>query len=79
MANPYGGEGSSMSLERELQRLHAESGAGYLAYGAAGDADLPRIDGTRWVYRDGPELAEEREMFGELARPEPQRGGSAPP
>jgi hypothetical protein len=31
-----------------------------------GDGELPRIDGTRYFYRDGSELEEELEMFEEL-------------
>jgi hypothetical protein len=67
MANPYAGEGTAVTLEHDLERLYAiGSGMGYLAYGAHGDGELPRIDGTRYFYRDGSELEEEREMFEEL-------------
>ena len=67
MANPYAGEGTAVTLEHDLERLYATgSGMGYLAYGAHGDGELPRIDGTRYFYRDGSELEEEREMFEEL-------------
>ena len=40
----------------------------YLAYGVRGDGELPRIDGTHYFYRDGSELAEERETFEELTQ-----------
>ncbi len=71
MANPYVGEGTAVTLEHDLQRLYYAigSGMGYLAYGAHGDGDLPRIDGTRYFYRDGSELEEEREMFEEMMHP----------
>jgi predicted AlkP superfamily pyrophosphatase or phosphodiesterase len=64
MANPYAGEGADVALERDLERLYATGpGMGYLAYGADGDGELPRIDGTHYFYRDAPELEAEREMF----------------
>ena len=67
MANPYAGEGTAVTLEHDLEQLYASgAGMGYLAYGAHGDGDRPRIDGTRYFYRDGSELEEEREMFEEL-------------
>ena len=67
MANPYAGEGTAVTLEYDLERLYAtRSGIGYLAYGAHGEGELPRIDCTRYFYRDGSELEEEREMFEEL-------------
>jgi hypothetical protein len=67
MANPYAGEGTAVTLEHDLERLYATgSGMGYLGYGAHGDGELRRIDGTRYFYRDGSELEEEREMFEEL-------------
>ena len=69
MANPYGGEGATVALEQDLERLYAAgSGMGYLAYRAHGDGEQPRIEGTRYFYRDGSEREEEREMFEELAR-----------
>jgi hypothetical protein len=67
MANPYAGEGTVVTLEHDLERLYAAgSGMGYLAYGAHGDGELTRLDGTRYFYRDGSELEEERETFEEL-------------
>jgi len=67
MANPYAGEGAAVTLEHDLERLYATgAGMGYLAYGAHGDGELPRIDGTSYFYRDGSELEEERELFEEL-------------
>jgi hypothetical protein len=70
MANPYVGEGTAVTLEHNLERLYATgSGMGYLAYGAHGDGDGPRIDGTRYFYRDGPELEAEHEMFEEMRSP----------
>jgi predicted AlkP superfamily pyrophosphatase or phosphodiesterase len=70
MANPYAGDGTAVTLERELQRLHAtEAGIGYLAYGAHADGELPRVEDTRYFYRDGSELAEEHETFEALTRP----------
>jgi hypothetical protein len=67
MTNPYVGEGADVTLEHDLERLYATgSGIGYLAYGTHGDGELPHIDGTRYFYRDGSELEEEREMFEEL-------------
>ena len=67
MANPYAGEGTVVTLEHDLERLYATgSGMGYLAYGAHGDGELTRLDGTRYFYRDGSELEEERETFEEL-------------
>ena len=67
MANPYAGEGTAVTLEHDLERLYATgSGMDYLAYGAHGGGELPRIDGTRYFYRDGSELEEERETFEEL-------------
>jgi predicted AlkP superfamily pyrophosphatase or phosphodiesterase len=69
MANPYVGQGTHATLEKDLERLVATgSGMGYLAYGAGGDGALPRIDGTHYFYRDGSELEEERETFEELGR-----------
>ena len=70
MANPYAGEGINVTLEQDLERLYAAgSGMGYVAYGAHGAWELPRIDGTRYFYRDGSELEEEREAFEELMHP----------
>ena len=67
MANPYAGEGTAVTLEHDLERLYATgSGMDYLAYGTHGGGELPRIDGTRYFYRDGSELEEERETFEEL-------------
>ncbi len=67
MANPYAEDRTAVTLEHDLERLHATgSGIDYLAYGAHGEGELPRIDGTRYFYRDGSELEEEREMFEEL-------------
>ena len=67
MANPYVGEGTAATLDHELERLYATgSDLGYLAYGVRGDGELSRIDGTRYFYRDGSELTEERETFEEL-------------
>jgi predicted AlkP superfamily pyrophosphatase or phosphodiesterase len=67
MANPYAGDGTAVTLEHDLQRLHATgAGIGYLAYGA--DVQLRRIEGTSYFYRDGLELTEEQETFEELAR-----------
>ena len=69
MANPYVGEGTEATLAHDLERLYVSgSGAGYLAYGVRGDGELPRIDGTHYFYRDGSELAEERETFEELTQ-----------
>jgi hypothetical protein len=70
MANPYAGEGVDVGLEQDLERLYATgSGMGYLAYGARGGGELPRIDGTHYFYRDDAELAQERETFEELTHP----------
>jgi predicted AlkP superfamily pyrophosphatase or phosphodiesterase len=67
MANPYVGEGTAVTLDHELERLYATgSSVSYLGYGVHGDGELSRIDGTRYFYRDGSELAEERETFEEL-------------
>jgi len=67
MANPYAGEGTAVTLQHDLERLYATgSGMDYLAYGTHGGGELPRIDGTRYFYRDGSELEEERETFEEL-------------
>jgi hypothetical protein len=64
MVNPYTTDGTAVTLEGDLERLYAtRSGVGYLAHGA--DA-LPRIDGTRYFYRDGTELEVERETFEDL-------------
>jgi hypothetical protein len=61
------GEGTAATLDHELERLYATgSDVGYLAYGVRGDGELSRIDGTRYFYRDGSELTEERETFEEL-------------
>ena len=69
MANPYAGDGTRVTLERDLRQLHSTgTGIGYLAYGVHADEDLPRIEGTHYFYRDGSELAEERETFEELTR-----------
>ena len=68
MANPYAGEGMPVALERQLERLaETESGTSYLAYGVEG-AGGPRLDDTRYFYRDDAELEEEREMFEGLSR-----------
>jgi hypothetical protein len=64
MANPYAGEGAPVALQHELERLYASgSDVSYLAYGAHRDEGVARLDGTRYFYRDGPELEEEREAF----------------
>jgi len=69
MANPYAGTGTAVTLEHDLQRLHATaSGGGYLAYGAHPDEPLRRIEGTTYFYWDGSELMEEAETFEEIAR-----------
>jgi predicted AlkP superfamily pyrophosphatase or phosphodiesterase len=69
MANPYSGDGTAVTLEHDLQRLHATGAAtGYLAYGAHVDGRLPRIEGTSYFYRDGSELTDEHETFHELTR-----------
>jgi len=65
MVNPYAGDGSAVSLEHDLQRLHGTE-VGYLAYGTHVDESPPRIEGTHYFYRDDWELAAEREMFEEL-------------
>ena len=68
MANPYAGDGTAVTLEGDLQRLHAtRTGIGYLAYGAHADGQLPRIEDTGYFFRDGLELTEEHETFEELA------------
>jgi predicted AlkP superfamily pyrophosphatase or phosphodiesterase len=68
MANPYAGDGTAVTLEGDLQRLHATgTGIGYLVYGAHADGQLPRIEDTGYFFRDGLELTEERETFEELA------------
>ena len=55
-----------IALGLDLQQLSTTgSGMSYLAYGAPGGGG-PRIDGTRYFYRDAGELAEEREMFEDL-------------
>jgi len=70
MANPYVGEGIAVAVEHDLVRLYAAGpGMGYRAYGAHGDKALPRIDGTRYVYRDGAELEAEREFFQRMLNP----------
>jgi predicted AlkP superfamily pyrophosphatase or phosphodiesterase len=67
MANPYAGDGTAVTLEHDLQQLHATgAGIGYLAYGAHVAEQPPRIEGTSYFYRDGVELTEEREAFEEL-------------
>ena len=67
MANPYAGDGTTATLEQDLQRLHASGpGIGYLAYGARADVRL--IEGASYFYRDGLELMEEHEAFEDLAR-----------
>jgi len=69
MANPYAGNGTAVTLEHDLQRLHATgSNVGYLAYGAHPDGPLRRIEGTTYFYWDGLELMEEPETFEEIAR-----------
>jgi len=67
MANPYSGDGTAVTLEHDLQQLHAiGTGVGFLTYGAYVD-ELPlRIEGTSYFYRDGLELTEEHETFEEL-------------
>ncbi len=68
MANPYSGDGTAVTLEHDLQQLHASgTGIGYLAYGVHLDGQPPRIEGTRYFYRDGVELTEEHEAFEELS------------
>jgi hypothetical protein len=49
MANPYVGASPEVSLETELERLAA--------------TERPRLDGTRYFYRDDGELEDERETF----------------
>jgi predicted AlkP superfamily pyrophosphatase or phosphodiesterase len=67
MANPYSGDGTAVTLEHDLQQLHASgTGIGYLAYGVHLAGQPPRIEGTRYFYRDGVELTEEHEAFEEL-------------
>jgi hypothetical protein len=67
MANPYSGDGTAVTLEHDLQQLHAiGTGVGYLAYGAHVDEPPLRIEGTSYFYRDGVELTEEHETFEEL-------------
>jgi predicted AlkP superfamily pyrophosphatase or phosphodiesterase len=69
MANPYAGAGTAVTLEHDLQQLHATGpGISYLAYGAHGDGQLPRIEDTGYFFRDGLELTEEHEIFEELTR-----------
>jgi hypothetical protein len=69
MANPYAGAGTAVTLEHDLQRLHAnETGIGYLAYGAHADGQLPRLEDTGYFFLDGLELTEEHETFEELMR-----------
>jgi predicted AlkP superfamily pyrophosphatase or phosphodiesterase len=69
MANPYAGAGTAVTLEHDLQELHATgTGIGYLAYGAHAVGPLRRIEGTSYFYRDGLELTEEHETFEELTR-----------
>ena len=71
MANPYAGDGIAVTLQHDLQQLHATGpGIGYLAYGAHVDGQLPRIEGTSYFYRDGLELTDEHEAFHELTRRE---------
>jgi len=67
MVNPYTTDGTAVTLEGDLERLYAtRSGVGYLAHGGDADDALPRIDGTRYFYRDGAELEVERETFEDL-------------
>jgi len=67
MANPYSGDGTAVTLEHDLQQLHAiGTGIGYLAYGAHVDEPPRHIEGTSYFYRDGLELTEEHETFEEL-------------
>jgi hypothetical protein len=70
MANPYAGDGTrAAGLDHDLERLHGDgTSTSYLAYGAHAEAPWPRIEGTSYFFRDGGELAEEREAFGELTR-----------
>ena len=64
MVNPYATDGTAVTLEGDLERLYAtRSGVGYLAHGADDAEAMPRIDGTRYFYRDGAELETERETF----------------
>jgi len=69
MANPYAGAGTAVTLEHDLQQLHATgAGISYLAYGAHADGKLPRIEDTEYFFQDGLELTEEHETFEELTR-----------
>ena len=69
MANPYAGAGTAVTLEHDLQRLHATgTGIGYLAYGAHADGQLPRIEDSGYFFLDGLELTEEHETFEGLTR-----------
>jgi hypothetical protein len=69
MANPYAGNGTAVTLEHDLGRLHAnETGVSYFAYGAHADAQAPRVDGAVYFFLDGPELMDEHETFRELSR-----------
>jgi predicted AlkP superfamily pyrophosphatase or phosphodiesterase len=69
MANPYAGAGTAVTLEHDLQQLHATgAGISYLASGAHADGQLPRIEDTRYFFQDGLELTEEHETFEELTR-----------
>src|SRR5438445_3553335 len=69
MANPYAGPGTAVTLDDDLQRLHATgTGIGYLAYGAHSDGQVPRREDTGYFFRDGLALTEEHETFEELKR-----------
>jgi predicted AlkP superfamily pyrophosphatase or phosphodiesterase len=69
MANPYAGAGTAVTLEHDLQQLHATgAGISYLAYSAHADGKLPRIEDTGYFFQDGLELTEEHETFEELTR-----------
>ena len=60
---------TAVTLEHDLRRLHATGpDIGYLAYGAHADESGARLEGTRYFYRDGGELTQEREAFQELTR-----------
>ena len=69
MANPYAGDGTAVTLEHDLQRLHATgTGIGYLAYGAHADGQLARIEDSGYFFLDGLERTEEHETFEGLTR-----------
>ena len=54
MANPYTGNATAVTLEHDLQRLHAAGiGIGYLAYGRHADEHSRRIEDTGYFFREG--------------------------